>query len=59
MSLRTISPEEETVNLFRMMLVGAVQTLSPRSTLAMINAAGLAGANIGNKLRSEATIREF
>ena len=52
------SAEVETVNLFRMMITGAVQEMSPRATLAMINAAGMGNAVIGEKLRSESTIRE-
>ena len=55
---RVISAEEETVNLFRLMITGAVQGMSPRNTLAMINAAGMGDAKIGDKLRSEGTIRE-
>ena len=49
----------ETVNLFRLMLTGAIQTITPRATLAMINAAGMADADIGIQLRSEASIREL
>ena len=50
--------DDETVNLFRMMITGAVQGMSPRGTLAMINSAGMGCARIGIKLCSEATIRE-
>ena len=38
------------------MITGAVQGMSPRNTLAMINAAGMGDAKIGEKLRSEKTI---
>ena len=51
-NFQEITVEDETLNLFRMMLTGAVQNMSPRSTLAMINVAGLADAKINSFLSS-------